>query len=97
MAGDGRKALAGSDADALPSCRALAGPLSLESMNRAAAMTSNMTSISERAAQASLSRTVVIAAAVLAGIAIVAALALWSHYGTAVFVETIAAGVKACL
>ena len=26
-----------------------------------------------------------------------AALALWAHYGTAVFFETIAAGIAACL
>jgi hypothetical protein len=28
--------------------------------------------------------------------AVVAALALWFHYGTAVFFETIAAGISAC-
>jgi hypothetical protein len=39
----------------------------------------------------------VIAAAVIAGMAIVATLVLWSHYGMAVFYEIIAAGIAACL
>jgi hypothetical protein len=37
-----------------------------------------------------------LAAAGLGGLAFVAALALWFHYGTAVFFETIAAGISAC-
>ena len=32
----------------------------------------------------------------LAGMLIAAALVLWAHYGTAVFVEMIAAGIAAC-
>ena len=35
-------------------------------------------------------------AAGLGGLVFVAALALWFHYGTAVFFETIAAGISAC-
>ena len=35
-------------------------------------------------------------AAVLAGIVLLGALALWFHYGTAVFFEMIASGVSAC-
>jgi hypothetical protein len=35
-------------------------------------------------------------AAVLGGLALVAAGTLWFHYGTAVFFETIAAGISAC-
>jgi hypothetical protein len=34
--------------------------------------------------------------AVLAGVLIAATLALWMHYGTAVFFEIIAAGIAAC-
>jgi hypothetical protein len=32
----------------------------------------------------------------LAGVLIAATLALWAHYGTAVFFEIIAAGIAAC-
>jgi hypothetical protein len=56
-----------------------------------------MPSISERADRQALSRTVVVAAAVLVGVATAAAIGLWVHYGTAVFVETIVAGLQACL
>jgi hypothetical protein len=35
-------------------------------------------------------------AASLGGLAVLAAAALWFHYGTAVFFEMIAAGVSAC-
>jgi hypothetical protein len=54
---------------------------------------------SSRAAAANrlISRSIAIAAAVIAGSAIVATLVLWSHYGTAVFYEIIAAGIAACL
>lgn len=38
----------------------------------------------------------IVAVAVVAGTAIVATLILWAHFGTAVFVETIAAGIAAC-
>jgi hypothetical protein len=34
--------------------------------------------------------------AAIAGLLIAATLALWAHYGTAVFFEVIAAGVAAC-
>ena len=40
-------------------------------------------------------RRVVIAAAV--GIMLAATVALWAHYGTAVFYEMIVAGIAACL
>jgi hypothetical protein len=43
----------------------------------------------------SSSRPFVIVAAV-AGVLIAATLALWAHYGTAVFFEVIAAGLAAC-
>nr|WP_249143870.1 hypothetical protein [Bradyrhizobium lablabi] len=35
-------------------------------------------------------------AAGVGGLALLAAVALWFHYGTAVFFETITAGVSAC-
>ena len=44
-----------------------------------------------RAAQA-----IVMGGAGLGVVALLAALALWVHYGTAVFFETIAAGISAC-
>jgi hypothetical protein len=34
--------------------------------------------------------------AVLGGIALLGALALWFHYGTAVFFELLASGISAC-
>ena len=34
--------------------------------------------------------------AAVAGVLIAATLALWAHYGTAVFFEIIAAGIAAC-
>jgi hypothetical protein len=34
--------------------------------------------------------------AALAGLLVAATLALWAHYGTAVFFEIIAAGIAAC-
>jgi hypothetical protein len=37
-----------------------------------------------------------VAAAVLGAGLLLGALALWFHYGTAVFFETIAAGISAC-
>ena len=39
----------------------------------------------------------IVAAASVGAILLAAALALWFHYGTAVFFETIAAGFSACL
>lgn len=36
-------------------------------------------------------------AVVAAGMLLAATLALWAHYGTAVFYETILAGIAACL
>jgi hypothetical protein len=57
-----------------------------------------MSSTSSRAAASRLiSRSAAITAAVIVGMAIVATLVLWVHYGTAVFYETIAAGIAACL
>jgi hypothetical protein len=44
-----------------------------------------------------VSRSIAVGAAVVAGIAVVTAMILWIHYGTAVFYETIAAGIAACL
>ncbi len=41
-------------------------------------------------------RLVAIAGLTLGAVAIVAALALWYRYGTAVFFETIAAGIAGC-
>jgi hypothetical protein len=41
-------------------------------------------------------RPVVLALALLFGVLIAATLALWAHYGTAVFYEVIAAGIAAC-
>ena len=38
-----------------------------------------------------------VAAIAVAAVLIGATLALWAHYGTAVFFETIAAGIAACL
>ena len=45
---------------------------------------------------APVQRTVVTIAAVFAGVIVVAAAALWAHYGTAVFYEVILAGLNAC-
>ena len=41
-------------------------------------------------------RLVVLALAVCAGLVAAATILLWAHYGTAVFVETIIAGINAC-
>lgn len=41
-------------------------------------------------------RAVAIAGAALAATVLMAALALWLHYGTTVFFETIAAGIAGC-
>ena len=41
-------------------------------------------------------RPIVLALSLLAGVLIAATLALWAHYGTAVFYEIIAAGIAAC-
>jgi len=41
-------------------------------------------------------RPVVLALAGLFGVLIAGTLALWAHYGTAVFYEIIAAGIAAC-
>lgn len=48
------------------------------------------------AATSLLSRPLVLVAA-LAGIVLAGTLALWAHYGTAVFYEMIVAGIAACL
>ena len=41
-------------------------------------------------------RSIVLAAAGIAGLLLVASLALWVHYGSAVFYEMILAGIAAC-
>jgi hypothetical protein len=41
-------------------------------------------------------RPVTLALALIVGALIAATLALWAHYGTAVFYEIIAAGIAAC-
>jgi hypothetical protein len=43
-----------------------------------------------------LAPAIVAAAAVLGVVLLVGALALWFHYGTAVFFEMIASGISAC-
>ena len=43
-----------------------------------------------------ISRPLMVIAAV-AGVLLAGTLALWAHYGTAVFYETIVAGIAACL
>jgi predicted secreted protein len=45
---------------------------------------------------ATVQRKVVTVAAVFAGLIVVAAVALWAHYGAAVFYEVILAGLNAC-
>jgi hypothetical protein len=44
----------------------------------------------------STSRSVLIVLAAGAGVLAAATVALWAHYGTAVFYETIVAGINAC-
>lgn len=51
----------------------------------------NHMSVAPRAA-----RPIVLALAVCAGLVVAATVALWAHYGTAVFVETVVAGINAC-
>ena len=46
--------------------------------------------------QRRVAQLIVMGGAGLGAIAVLAALALWFHYGTAVFFETIAAGISAC-
>jgi hypothetical protein len=41
-------------------------------------------------------RPAALAAAVVVGLLVAATLALWAHYGTAVFYEMIAAGLASC-
>lgn len=43
-----------------------------------------------------LASAIVIGAAALAAMALTGALALWFHYGTAVFFEMIVSGISAC-
>ncbi|QPF88395.1 hypothetical protein IC762_33685 [Bradyrhizobium genosp. L] len=47
-------------------------------------------------AQGRLASAILWGAAGLGGLALVAAAALWFHYGTAVFFEMITAGISAC-
>lgn len=42
------------------------------------------------------SRSATFAVAAVAGVLIASTLALWAHYGTAVFFEIVAAGIAAC-
>ena len=49
------------------------------------------------AAPSALSRPLMIAAAAVAGLLVAGTLALWLHYGTAVFYEMILAGIALCL
>ena len=58
-------------------------------------MSSSMSEITSAPAHR-LSRPLVIIAAGL-GMLLAATLALWAHYGSAVFYETILAGIAACL
>jgi hypothetical protein len=48
------------------------------------------------APQGRLGAVILWVAAATGGLAVAAAAALWFHYGTAVFFETIAAGISAC-
>jgi hypothetical protein len=43
-----------------------------------------------------IAQAIVMGGAIAGVAAVLAALALWFHYGTAVFFETIAAGISAC-
>ena len=43
-----------------------------------------------------IAQAIVLGGAIVGIAAVLAALALWFHYGTAVFFETIAAGISAC-
>jgi hypothetical protein len=43
-----------------------------------------------------IAQAIVVGGATLGVAVVLAALALWFHYGTAVFFETIAAGISAC-
>jgi hypothetical protein len=43
-----------------------------------------------------IAQAIVVGGAALGVAVVLAALALWFHYGTAVFFETIAAGISAC-
>jgi hypothetical protein len=42
-------------------------------------------------------RALVVAGGLIGAVVVVGTLALWVHYGTAVFFETISAGIAACL
>ena len=46
--------------------------------------------------QRRIAQAIVMGGAIIGVAAMLAALALWFHYGTAVFFETIAAGIAAC-
>ena len=43
-----------------------------------------------------IAQAIVLGGAVVGGAVVLAALALWFHYGTAVFFEMIASGISAC-
>jgi hypothetical protein len=42
-------------------------------------------------------RALAVACGLIGAVVVVGTLALWAHYGTAVFFETISAGIAACL
>jgi len=52
--------------------------------------------MSETTPSATTQRTVVTVASVAAGLVVIATVALWTHYGKAVFYEIILAGLNAC-
>lgn len=55
-----------------------------------------MTNDTSTLSQTRSSGMVVVAAAIVAGLLVVSAGALWTYYGTAVFYEIILAGLNAC-
>ena len=57
----------------------------------------NQTNESASSALRMAFRPPVLAIAAVVGVVMAATLALWAHYGTAVFYETIAAALAACL
>jgi hypothetical protein len=52
--------------------------------------------MSEAASANRLARPLVVLLIAIAGLALTATLALWAHYGTAVFLEMIRAGIATC-
>jgi hypothetical protein len=58
---------------------------------------SDRLSVPETASAWRISRALLALVAVIFGLLLAIGLALWLHYGTAVFYEMIAAGIAACL